>query len=92
MGWGPRDLRLGDPQKPRSARRGLLEAGDGRVWAKTKKSGAEASRRDRTSRFPPPPRGSPTCALKAVARSPAAVAQPLVAPVREQPPGAAPEP
>lgn len=88
MGW---DLRLGDPQKPRSTRRGLPEAGDGRGWAKTK-SGAEASRRDRTSRFPPRPRGSPACALKAVARSPAAVAQPLVAPVREQPPGAAPEP
>lgn len=56
------------------------------------RAGPEASRRIRTSRFPPRPRGGSAGALKVGAWSPVALARPLLAPVREPQPAAAPEP
>lgn len=56
------------------------------------RAGLEASRRIRTSRFPPRPRGGSAGALKVGAWSPVALARPLLAPVREPQPAAAPEP
>lgn len=63
-----------------------------RTKQRQRRAGPEASRRIRTSRLPPRPRGGSAGALKVGAWSPVVLARPLLAPVPEPQPAAAPEP